>query len=257
VIKSPAITAWAQQAPWSTRAQVEQDLILSRLIVEIANHPYLGRELVFRGGTCLHKLHLNPPRRYSEDLDYVRSTATGIKELMHSLTELGKSLDFDVRTQMSMNPKVYLLAEVEEGLSMRIKVEINTYERSPSNPLVLMHYAVDSSWWSGSGEIQTFSPAELVATKIRALYQRKKGRDLFDLWLALTELRIPPSEILEAFEPYRPVGLTAKLAEENLRDKAIDAEFRNDLNLLVREWPSGYNITDAAELIISALHKHL
>ncbi len=55
--------------------QVEQDLLLSRLIIEVANHPYLGGELVFRGGTCLHKLHLDTPRRYSEDLDYVRTTA--------------------------------------------------------------------------------------------------------------------------------------------------------------------------------------
>lgn len=30
------------------------------------------------GGTCLHKLHLDPPRRYSEDLDYMRATPGGI-----------------------------------------------------------------------------------------------------------------------------------------------------------------------------------
>ncbi|MDZ7734161.1 MAG: nucleotidyl transferase AbiEii/AbiGii toxin family protein [Acidimicrobiia bacterium] len=43
----------------------------SRLIVAIANHPLLGEELVFRDGTCLHKVVLPEPLRYSEDLDYV------------------------------------------------------------------------------------------------------------------------------------------------------------------------------------------
>lgn len=92
MIDDAAITAWGVTVPWVTRTQVEQDLLLSRLIVEIAAHPYLGSELVFRGGTCLHKLHLETPRRYSEDLDYVRSTATGISDLTRALTELGHSL---------------------------------------------------------------------------------------------------------------------------------------------------------------------
>ena len=69
MIPQAQITHWAAGAPWPTRQQVEQDLILSRLIVEIANHPLLGGELAFRGGTCLHKLHLPAALRYSEDLD--------------------------------------------------------------------------------------------------------------------------------------------------------------------------------------------
>jgi len=55
-------------APWPERRQVEQDLILSRLILEIAADALLGKELAFRGGTCLHKLHLPAALRYSEDL---------------------------------------------------------------------------------------------------------------------------------------------------------------------------------------------
>jgi len=40
--------------------------------------------------------------------------------------------------------------------------------------------------------VLTFEPAELVATKLRALYQRRMGRDLFDLWLALTHIGLDP-----------------------------------------------------------------
>lgn len=73
MIPSPYLTQWRTVAPWPIPAQVEQDLILSRLIIEIANHQLLSGELALRGGTCLHKLHMAAPYRYSEDLDYVRT----------------------------------------------------------------------------------------------------------------------------------------------------------------------------------------
>ncbi|MGC4154636.1 MAG: nucleotidyl transferase AbiEii/AbiGii toxin family protein [Propionicimonas sp.] len=68
MIPANAITAWGTNHAWSTREQVEQDLLLSRAICVIAADDYLHRGLVFRGGTALHKLHLNHPYRYSEDL---------------------------------------------------------------------------------------------------------------------------------------------------------------------------------------------
>ena len=78
MIPAAFITEWANTVAWPTVEQVEQDLILSRLIIEIANDNYLGEELVFRGGTCLHKLRLDPALRYSEDLDYVRRAFVGV-----------------------------------------------------------------------------------------------------------------------------------------------------------------------------------
>ena len=60
------IQEWRQWAPWTQDAQLEQDLIISRALVEIFNHPLLAENLAFRGGTALFKLHLTP-MRYSED----------------------------------------------------------------------------------------------------------------------------------------------------------------------------------------------
>jgi predicted nucleotidyltransferase component of viral defense system len=73
---------------------------------------------------------------------------------------------------------------------LRIKVEVNTHETSPAAAVVQVPFAVASVWFSGQANVVTFAPAQLVATKIRALYQRKEGRDLFDLWLAITELNL-------------------------------------------------------------------
>lgn len=108
MIPANDITAWAHQAPWPSADQVEQDLLLSQLICLIASDEYLGDELVFRGGTCLHKLYLHPARRYSEDLDYVRRTAGGIGKVTKAISDIGANLGYDVRTKMSAQPKVYL-----------------------------------------------------------------------------------------------------------------------------------------------------
>lgn len=90
MIVASDILHWRGQVPWLGADEVEQDLVLSRLIIEIANHPLLGDELVFRGGTCFHKLWLDRPWRYSEDLDYVRRTAGGVGEILDAIREIAQ-----------------------------------------------------------------------------------------------------------------------------------------------------------------------
>jgi hypothetical protein len=128
-------------------------------------------------------------------------------------------------------------------------VEINTHERSPARPLISIPHAVDSPWWSGQADIRTFTAAELVSTKIRALFQRKKGRDLFDLWLALTELNLNPGDIIDAYPTYAPPGLTAKRAVADLKAKVLDPAFRTDMTPLIDPWPSDYDIDIAGHLV--------
>jgi predicted nucleotidyltransferase component of viral defense system len=66
------IEAWRTQAPWVQATQVEQDLVISRALVEIYAHAALAEQLALRGGTALHKLHVQPAGRYSEDIDLVQ-----------------------------------------------------------------------------------------------------------------------------------------------------------------------------------------
>lgn len=252
------VAAWSRAVSWPTLEQVEQDLVLSRLIVEIARHPYLGGELVSRGGTCLHKLYLPSPRRYSEDLDYVRRSGGGIKDLTSALTTVGQAVGMEVRTQIGQHPKVYFRAPFEtDGTMMRVKVEVNTFERSPARDLVAVPFAVDSAWFAGGAEVTTFELAEVVATKLRALFQRSKGRDLFDLWLASNELGVSPEDLIDCFGPYRPEGYTARRAELNLREKLARTDFRTDLHPLVSAWPEDYNIDTAAEQLIAEVISRL
>ena len=248
MIAQADVQHWRTKVPWVAADNVEQDLVLSRLIVEIANHSLLGEELVFRGGTCLHKIWLDRPWRYSEDLDYVRRTAGGVGEVLDALRDVADRVGFErVRTDVRQHPKVRLHSTFVTGMPMRVKIEMNTFERSPARPIVSKPYAVDSPWFTGSADVATFVIEELVATKIRALYQRRKGRDLFDLWLAIAQAGVQPRDIADCFGPYRPESWTPELALQNLAAKLDDPRFTEDLNALIPQWPEKYDNEAAAE----------
>ena len=247
------IAGWGITHPWATTDQIEQDLLLSRAICEISNHPYLGGELLFRGGTALHKLHLPRPERYSEDLDYVRTTAGGIATLTRKLCDLGQDLGFQTSSRITEHPKVYWRTTSQAGNPLRIKVEINTHECTPALPVIRVPLSVNGPWWNGNSEVPTFQLAELIATKMRALYQRSKGRDLFDTWLALTQTNLNPEQVLAAFENYRPPGYTSKAAVANLDAKLADPDFRHDLDQLIAQSGTTYDPDEAGALIKSHL----
>lgn len=79
------ITAWRKTAPWPDNSQVEQDLVITRALVELFARPTVAEQAVFRGGTALHKLFFFPPGRYSEDIDLVQRTAGPIGPLVDEI----------------------------------------------------------------------------------------------------------------------------------------------------------------------------
>lgn len=250
MVPRESIIQWGVDHPWQKESQIEQDLLLSQAMIEIANDPLLKSELVLRGGTAFHKLFLPDPLRYSEDLDYVRTTEGGIGEIMKALTSLGESLGYEVRTRMGMYPKVLWRFQFESDIPGKIKIEINTFERSPMMPLRAVEHHVNCTYCSARADILTFQPEELVATKLRALYQRKKGRDLYDLWLALTILDLDPHIIVSAFPAYMPEGASRKALVDNLKNKLNDREFCSDVLSMIRSGSPAYDPQEAGKLIV-------
>ncbi len=81
------ITEWRGYAPWVQDFQVEQDLVISRVLVAIFSHPLLSSKLAFRGGTAFYKLHIRSSARYSEDIDLVQVDAEPAGLIMDALHE--------------------------------------------------------------------------------------------------------------------------------------------------------------------------
>lgn len=182
------ITAWSAVAPWAEPRQVEQDLIISRAIVALFSDGALRRELRFRGGAALNKLHFPEPMRYSEDLDLVRSTAGPIGPVLdRARAALEPWLGAAAFVQSPVAPKLRFRVPAEDDPAgqIRLKVEINTAETAAHDPVLAVRYRVENPWFSGAADVATFSREEMLATKLRALLQRDKGRDLFDLDHAL------------------------------------------------------------------------
>ena len=197
MINRAAIMQWRTHVPWNANEQVEQDLIISRALVAIFSDDFLASKLAFRGGTALHKLYLSPQPRYSEDIDLVQIDAEPIKSTMYRLGEVLNFLPDRVTKQKRFNNTMLfrMESEIPPTVQIRLKVEINCFEHFNELGLVKIPFSVDNSWFTGQCELTTYRLNELLGTKLRALYQRKKGRDLFDLYKALTLHEVNPDEI--------------------------------------------------------------
>lgn len=237
MIPSDFIAEWRSHTRWSTDEQVEQDLVLSRALVEIFEDEALATTVALRGGTALHKLHFSPAQRYSEDIDLVQLQPGPIGSTIDRLrAKLDSWLGEPRREQGEGVRLVYRFeSEIPPVVRLRLKIETNTREHFSVRGTKKWPFAVASRWWRGRAEITTFEIEELLGTKLRALFQRKKGRDLFDLCVAL-DAGIDPTEIIEIFCAYAKHGghkITRALFEENLVGKIDLPAFQEDIPRLL------------------------
>lgn len=160
MIPAAYVTDWRRRAPWSTDAQVEQDLVLCRAVVELFTSEELEGLLALRGGTALQKLVFNPPGRYSEDIDLVQVKSGTRGAIMDALPRvlqpwLGKS-----KYKQSTERLTYLFrfeSEIEPIVPLRLKVEIDMIENFSVLGYEKRTFEVDSPWYSGSAELLTYT----------------------------------------------------------------------------------------------------
>ena len=241
MIPKPFIAQWQEHAPWKQFYQIEQDLVISRALVEIFSDDFLRENLAFRGGTALHKLYLNPAPRYSEDIDLVQIKAGSIKPIMERLKEVITFFEEPRKTQVKGHgaKAIYRFTSEYEDIRLRLKLEINCKEHFNVLDWVDFPYEVESEWFSGSAKIRTYNINELLGTKLRALYQRSKGRDLFDLNYARLNLELDTNQIIKCFKEYtifatgkRPPSKKEFLI--NIEEKENDPDFTGDMEALLR-----------------------
>jgi predicted nucleotidyltransferase component of viral defense system len=241
MIPQQYITEWSEIAPWKANEQVELDLIICRSLVELFSDDFIAEKLAFRGGTALHKLFLEPQPRYSEDIDLVQISAdsfgSSIDKIRKLLSFLGepKIKQKDRNTTMIFNFE----SEIQPVQVLKLKVETNCREHFSVFNLKEKIFKVNSPWFNGECNITTYEIEELLGTKLWALYQRKKGRDLYDLFKALkTNDSLSEEKIIQVFQHYMKhevTGIPSKASYlKNLEDKINDPEFLGDTTALLR-----------------------
>lgn len=240
MIPKPNIAKWREHAPWNSFEQIEQDLVISRALVEIFSDEFLNENLAFRGGTALHKLYLNPAPRYSEDIDLVQIKPGPIKSIMQRLKEVITFFDEKRITQVKGHGAraFYRFTSEYEEVRLRLKVEINCKEHFNVLDWVQFPFEIKNDWFTGSANIRTYSINELLGTKLRALYQRKKGRDLFDLDYSRLNIELNMDQIIACFNAYMLFSVnytpTRRQFELNLEEKEQDSDFTGDMEALLR-----------------------
>lgn len=240
MIPQTAITEWNQFVPWPNEVQVEQDLIICKALVEIYKDDYLANHLAFRGGTALHKLYLHPQPRYSEDIDLVQVEAGPIKETYDHLRDALSFLG-EPKVKQKKHNNTLIFRTTSSGvpsLPIHLKVEINCKEHFSVLPMVRKPFEVKSQWYEGTAELLTYQLDELIGTKLRALYQRLKGRDLYDLYKALTMANLNIENVIRCYREYMAFVVdhspTYKEYVLNMEEKMKDTDFLGDTKNLLR-----------------------
>ena len=252
------ITEWRARAPWAVDAQVEQDLVICRALVDIFTHPVLSNALAFRGGTALYKLYLTPAARYSEDIDLVQVRAEPAGATMAALREVLEPWLGDAKWKQTEGRVTFnyrFPSEDPTPVPLRLKVEVNTREHFTEHGFCRVPFAVASRWFNGACDITTYDLDELLGTKLRALYQRRKGRDLFDMATAISSGSVDPRRVVAAFSRYMEEGghhVTRAEFESNLAEKLDDRRFLSDTPPLLAAGQV-WDAPRAATLVVNTL----
>ncbi|SFK78433.1 Nucleotidyl transferase AbiEii toxin, Type IV TA system [Porphyromonadaceae bacterium KH3CP3RA] len=253
MIPELAITEWRSVVPWIDVKQVEQDLIICRAIVAIFSDEFLAERLAFRGGTALHKLYLSPQTRYSEDIDLVQIQSEPIKSTLEKfrdvLSFLGKPV---IKQKRNNNTLIFRLeSSVEPFLPIKLKVEINCREHFNVLGLEEVDFSMQNMWFSGHCKVKTYKLDELIGTKVRALYERRKGRDLYDLYKALQTRELNTDNVISCFKKYmdeegkKP---SYKLYVSNMENKLQNREFLGDIKMLLHP-DEAYDAQEAYRIV--------
>ena len=233
------ITEWRARAAWIEDIQVEQDLVITRALTEIFNAEEAARNLAFRGGTALYKLHIAPAARYSEDIDLVQTVAGpigGTLSAIRGVLDPWLGIPKRMRGEGRVTLMYRMASEGSSPLPMRLKIEINSREHFSVFGYEERTLDVSSRWYSGSARVRTYALDELLGTKLRALYQRKRGRDLFDLWYAGERANVNADRVVECLRRYLEhdgVRLSRAEFEANLHEKLEDPTFGKDVEPLL------------------------
>lgn len=255
MIDTASILAWNKYAPWTNMTMVEQDLIICRALVNIFSDDFLRENLAFRGGTALHKLYLQPQPRYSEDIDLVQINPGPIKPILFRLGEVLSWMPDRVTKPKRFNNTMLfrLQSEFPPVEQIRLKVEINCYEHFNVLGLKSLPFEMENRWFSGKCNLTTYELEELLGTKLRALYQRKKGRDLFDLQIALDHAKVDVEKILQCYYRYMEFVVdkapSYKQFMQNMELKMQDPEFLDDTNILLRDGTDRFDPERAFQMV--------
>lgn len=278
------VRSWGDRVGAANDLLAELDLRLSYALALIAASP-LRTRLLFKGGTALNKLYFGDAARLSVDLDFnavgqeraVHASARELREAVTAVLVGGGLAGHGFTAGKGGDHIRFRYRSVAAGTDQPLKVEVSLGERFP------VIGAVDRAMLAPSADggdrvtevaLQTAELVELTATKIRALHQRRKGRDIYDLHQAIGRVSDPGvlRKLVLYYFACRGVPFQRSVFLATLDTKIDDPRFRDDLTPFlkrgvafdwnrhpaeVREWLADALSLDESDEEFVLLVKHL
>lgn len=263
-------------AEWRLRADVvEKDYALGWLLAAIARHPETADHWVFKGGTCLKKCFIET-YRFSEDLDFsllpdaiysAEGLLTVLRDIARQATQLS-GIDFaeaeasvrerrDKLGRMTFQGKVGYRGPLAIPGWPRILLDITRHEPVVGEAVRRSIFHPYPDTLPEGTEVSTYSLEELLAEKTRALWERTRPRDAYDVVFLLdndaADVDLDRTRDLFArkcrakdFEPPASSALTARVRD--------DAELRSEWeNMLAHQLPQLPPVDGVIERIVGGL----
>ena len=178
----------------SGRVAVEKDFVISVILMLISKLPEFSRysdKMVFRGGTCIKKVFFPKETRFSEDLDFANLTPEESSSFLQEVNHLiGRNLGVTTfersETEYKNESGLDFILYYTSLLQQRNHITFNLSTASPIEQVKRMKVDV-SPFFRKSPNVLCMTLKEIVSEKMRALLQRKKPRDVFDVWFLIHE----------------------------------------------------------------------
>lgn len=234
---------WADEGGIPDLTLAELDYRLVHALRAIYTDPFLRDRLYLKGGTALNKLYLPGTSRLSVDLDF---NAVGSKEqVLRERTPIGEAIAAALERQDSGYDLTYRgrydqltvyarFSPLSGTARQRLKVEVSFIERFAIMGRV-EHRLVPSPF-DEPLTVSTYHLEELTSTKLRALYDRRKGRDIYDLFriadLDLNQAAVRKMVLYYFYRAYKVFHYPTFVS--NVELKIAERGFRNDVRSLIR-----------------------
>lgn len=212
---------------------IEKEYFLTIFLEQIAR---FDSNLIFKGGTALSKAYLDY-YRLSEDLDFTY-VGNEIKTAIETVHDICGHLNLEIKdenqTQDSYTAQIKFVGPLQ--YLNYIKIDVSMREKLIFKPKTVEVHSLYAD--INPFKVQVYDLNEITAEKIRAMIQRKKPRDYFDVWFIFKNKDLDTIEIKTAvIEKCKRIGVEYEPGiifsdTENLR-----RQWKTDLIHLVAEFP--------------------
>jgi predicted nucleotidyltransferase component of viral defense system len=255
-ITSHDLKTWADEQELSDLLFAELDYRLVKILDAIYHDDFLSKRLYLKGGTAINKLYLKETSRLSVDLDFnhIGAKEEVLKERQAVRERICKVLEKHDEECITHSKHRYEQTTIKaryktlSGPTKSLKIEISHVERFPILPPVQKQVKTPD----GNSEVTTYTLEELTSTKLRALMERSKGRDIYDLYF-ISQLKPDPTITRKMFLYYfyrsRKV-FNPKIHYQNLT-KRYQKSYVDDVSAFVKPTVA-FDLGKAPKEVISA-----